>query len=97
MELVKDNADNNFRIAYKDCTNSMGASVETLIKVYQKGNSRPKYSINLCHTQSKIMVNTLVNVKAPEVTTTTWSWLSSALESAEKVKKSTPVVIMISV
>ena len=27
-------------------------------------------------------MSTLVNVKAPEVTTTTWSWLSSALESA---------------
>ena len=57
MKLVKNNPDNNVRVIYKDCTDRLGASVETLIKVYQKGNSRLKYSINLYHTQSKIIVN----------------------------------------
>ena len=51
------NEQTDTKISYKDCSDQSGATVESQIKVYPKGNLKQKYIINMYHTKSKIMVN----------------------------------------
>ena len=53
----KSNGQTDIKISYKDCSDQSGATVESQIKVYPKGNLKQKYIINMYHTKSKIMVN----------------------------------------
>ena len=57
--LSKDE-ESNITIIFNDSINRYGATVETLMKVYQKAQSgydRLKYSINMYHTSTRIMGN----------------------------------------
>ena len=50
----------DIRVTFKDSTDKTGMVVESLMKVYQKsstGKGRPKYSINMYHTNTRVMVN----------------------------------------
>ena len=51
------NEQTDIKISYKDCSDQSGATVESQIKVYPKGDLKQKYIINMYHTKSKIMVN----------------------------------------
>ena len=47
----------NMKVEYRDITDKTGLCVESLIKVSVRDDLTPKYTINLYHTKSKVMVN----------------------------------------
>ncbi|MEW8546327.1 MAG: hypothetical protein AB2693_22650 [Candidatus Thiodiazotropha sp.] len=57
FETIMDETDACIRVRYKDCLDNSGATVESQLKVYQSSTDKLKYSINLYHTKSKVMVN----------------------------------------
>ena len=57
---LSEDQNSNIKINFKDRFDKSGATIETLMKVYQKsksGNDRLKCSVNMYHTNTRIMVN----------------------------------------
>ena len=57
FESLKDNAQTNIKITYKDCSDKSGATVESQLRIYPKDSKKLKFVINMYHTKSKVMVN----------------------------------------
>ena len=57
FETVQNTDSLNLKIEYKDITDKSNLCVESIIKVSGKDDLTPKYTINLYHTRSKVMVN----------------------------------------
>ena len=57
FECLQEDTDRNIRVTSKDSIDCSGSVVESLIKISSRNSYRPKYTINLYHTQSKVMVN----------------------------------------
>ena len=57
---MNDDPDLNVNVSFKDTTEKSGMVVESIIKVHQRtqnGCGRPKYTVNLYHTNNSMMVN----------------------------------------
>ena len=50
FECLQEDTDRKFKATCKDCTDSTGPVVESLLKIHVKNSNRLKYSINLYHT-----------------------------------------------
>ena len=58
FEYLQDDIDKDIKVISTDSTDCSGSVVVSLIKIYNPKNAkRSKYTINLYHTQSKVMVN----------------------------------------
>ena len=57
FESLKDNAQTKIKIAYKDCSDKSGATVESQLRIYPKDSKKLKFVINMYHSKSKVMVN----------------------------------------
>ena len=60
FHALNDNSNLNIKVRFEDTTDKTGMVVESLLKVYQvsPGNyDRLKYTINMYHTKTRIMVN----------------------------------------
>ena len=57
---MNDDPDLNVKVSFKDTTEKSGMVVESIIKVHQRTQNecgRPKYTVNLYHTNNSMMVN----------------------------------------
>lgn len=57
FETMKNETQKNIKIEYKDCSDKSGATVESQIRIFQKNGKKLKFTINMYHTKSKVMVN----------------------------------------
>lgn len=57
FETLQSHESTNMKIEYRDIIDKSNSCVESVVKVYNKDNSSLKYTINLYHTKSKVMVN----------------------------------------
>ena len=60
FNAINDNPNSSVKAIFTDVTEKSGMVVESQIKVYQRtqnGSGRPKYTVNLYHTNNRIMVN----------------------------------------
>ena len=57
FESLQNAPESGLTIQFKDCSDKSGAIVESQLRVLQTPSAKLKYSINLYHTKSKMMVN----------------------------------------
>ena len=57
FEIMQENSDSDIKIHFKDCSDKSGANVESQLRVLLASSNNLKYSVNMYHTKSKIMVN----------------------------------------
>ena len=57
FEALQSHDSANLKIECKDITEKGSLCVESVIRVFDRDDLNPKYTINLYHTKSKVMVN----------------------------------------